>query len=77
MKVFWRNVRQSYEEREDLKEKLTLLLKIKRAICENIDFDLKRLVIDKISKKIFNNNESNIDMRVIYRMTMEREFLRM
>ena len=63
---FWCNMNQSPQEREDFKRNLALLFKVKRAICEVMDADPKRLVIDKIKSKVFNVNGS--DLQLIFTM---------
>ena len=55
---------QSSQEREDFKNKLAHLFKVKQAICEVMDADPKRLVINKINKNVFNVDGSDLQLIV-------------
>ena len=56
------NMNQSSQDNEDFKRTLAPLFTVKRAICEVMDPDPKRLVIDKIIKKVFNVDGSDLQL---------------
>ena len=53
---------QSPKECENFERNLAHLFKVKRAICEVMDADPKRLVIDKINKMVFNVDGSDLQL---------------
>ena len=50
------------QERLNFKRNLVLLFKVQRAICEVMDVDAKRFVIDNVKEKIFMNG---LDVQLI------------
>ena len=46
----------------NFKRNLAPLFKVKQAICEVMDADPKRLVIDKINKKVFKVDGSDLQL---------------
>ena len=61
------NMNQSPQERQDFTRTLNHLFNVKGAICQVMDADPKRLVIDKINNKVFNVDGS--DLQLICTMT--------
>ena len=57
---FWCNINQTPEERAAFNQKMKLLFKMKRTICEIMECDAKRIVIDKSEKKTFYVNGSDL-----------------
>ena len=52
------------------KRNLAPLFKVKRAIREVMDADPKRLVIDKINKKVFNVDGSDLQLICTYQESL-------
>ena len=50
---FWCKISQTPEDRDKFRRELGPLSKVKRAICESMVIDGNRVVINKIQKKIF------------------------